>query len=210
MRIFFLFIAAAWLLASCARPRTELEKTAAYGSAAELRRLLAGPSSGQMAGALVWAARCGNAENIPLLAEAGADLNRGAGVNGWTPLMHAIHKNRIESVAALLDAGADVNARGGSDATALMMAAGYGYANIVDTLARRGADVGARNRKGATALEYAITGVSDIDRWTTGECQVETVKALASRAPVSPALSARVRSKLAKCPEVAAALRRSF
>jgi hypothetical protein len=40
------------------------------------------------------------------LAKHGAGLNMGAGVNGWTPLMRAIHKNQIESVWARLDDGA--------------------------------------------------------------------------------------------------------
>src|SRR5690348_2807456 len=83
---------------------------------------------------LVAAVRDGRTDLIPGLVKSGADPNQRAGINGWTPLLHAIHKNQKESVIALLDAGADVNARGASGKTPLMMAAGYGYTEIVNVL----------------------------------------------------------------------------
>ena len=89
---------------------------------------------------LIQAARAGRADLIPALVKQGADPNQRGGVNGWTPLMHAIHKNQKASVAALLDSGADINGRGADGGTALMMAAGYGYTDIVNLLLNRGAD----------------------------------------------------------------------
>ena len=73
---------------------------------------------------LIEAARDGRVDLIPALVKQGADPNQRAGVNGWPPLMHAIHKNQKGSVYALLDSGADINGRSTDGSTALMMAAG--------------------------------------------------------------------------------------
>lgn len=145
--------------------------------------LLAGCGARPSAPTLVGAAREGRVDLIPVLVKQGADPNQRAGVNGWTPLMHAIHKNQKGSVIALLDAGADVNARGDGALTPLMMAAGYGYTDIVNILLDRGADAHAQLPNGENALTLAVFGVADIDRFTVPDCQVSTVKALLEKAP---------------------------
>ena len=132
---------------------------------------------------LVGAARDGRTDLIPSLARQSADLNARSGVNGWTPLLHAIHKNQRASVAALLDAGADVNATAPNGMTPLMMAAGYGYTDIVNLLLDRGADARAKLPDGENALSLAVFGISDIDRFTIADCQAGTVKALLQHAP---------------------------
>jgi ankyrin repeat protein len=72
---------------------------------------------------LIAAAREGNAGRITELVKSGDDVNQRGGVNNWTPLMHAVHKNQPAAVRALIDAGADVNltagARGGDTALRL-------------------------------------------------------------------------------------------
>ncbi len=119
---------------------------------------------------LVGAARSGQTDLIATLVKEGADPNAPAGGNGWTPLMHAIHKNQKGSVIALLNAGASVDARGTEGMTPLMMAAGYGYTHIVDVLLDRGADariqLDARIQPndGENALSLAVLGMPDIDR----------------------------------------------
>src|ERR1051326_2692639 len=71
---------------------------------------------------IIGAARSGDTKAIATLLAAGADPNQRWGANGWTLLMHAIHKNQRGSVEALLAGGADANARGGSrGVTALIM-----------------------------------------------------------------------------------------
>src|SRR5260370_24720764 len=60
---------------------------------------------------LTGAARNGDIATMQALIEGGADLNQRGGVNGWPPLMHAIHKNQSAAVATLLEAGADPNQR---------------------------------------------------------------------------------------------------
>lgn len=127
---------------------------------------------------LIGAARTGDVRTIRTLAARGADMNEHGGVNDWTALENAVHKDQIESVKALLDGGADPNRTDPNGLTPLMMAAGYGYTPIVKVLLARGADTRLRDGKGSTALDYAIDGTADIDRTTIFDCQNETIKVL--------------------------------
>ena len=43
---------------------------------------------------------------IDRLLEVGADINAGSGVNGWPPIIHAIHKQQLGALAHLLEKGA--------------------------------------------------------------------------------------------------------
>src|ERR1043165_9625531 len=87
----------------------------------------------------IGAVRSGNVAEVRQKLAQGADPNAPDGVNDWTPLLHAIHKNQLGSVEALLDGHADPN-RAVNGLTPLMMAAGYGYTPIVRLLLARGAD----------------------------------------------------------------------
>jgi ankyrin repeat protein len=190
------------MLAACTTgPRTPLARAAAAGDVKEVERLLRARVAAADDDALIWAARSGAVAAIPLLVAAGANPDATSGVNGWNVLMHAIHKNKIGSVRALLDAKANVNARAGGG-TPLSMAAGYGQAEIVSLLLERGA------KPDIQSLRYAISGVSDIDNWTTRKCQTETVRLISARDPrlVSSDLLRRVGWKLHRCPELRAAL----
>jgi len=133
---------------------------------------------------LFTAARAGDLDAIRRELSAGADPDArdGAG-NGWTPLLHAVHKNQKSSVTALLDAGASVNATGQGGLTPLIMAAGYGQTEMVRLLLTRGADPNLADAHGRTALSAAITGVADIDCFTLGQCQKDTVRAILEVAP---------------------------
>lgn len=161
---------------------------------------------------LIQAARSGRTDLIPTLVKQGADPNQRAGVNGWTPLMHAIHKNQKGSVAALLDVGADINGRGADGSTPLMMAAGYGYTGIVNLLLDRGADAHLQTSDGSNALTFAVLGANDVDRFTVTDCQGPTIKAIIERVPdlklqgSSRALKAAAVVKLKSCAGVAALL----
>jgi hypothetical protein len=132
---------------------------------------------------LIEAARGGDIPQLERLLAAGANPNKTAGVNDWTPLMHAVHKGQEGSVRVLLQYGADVNGRTENGNTALIEAAGYGYAEIVAILLEAGATPDVRDRDGYTALNAAIGGVPDLDRLTVGHCQTETVRVLLQHAP---------------------------
>jgi ankyrin repeat protein len=85
---------------------------------------------------LCLAARAGDTAGIAELVRAGADVNERGGVNNWTALMHAVHKNQPGAVRALLGAGADVNATAGARGrdTALRLAEIQGLHDIATML----------------------------------------------------------------------------
>ena len=72
-------------------------------------------------------------------------------------LLDAIDRNQLGAVQSALKAGCDVNAisSAGKDMTALMKAARFGFADIVQELISAGADIRQRDRNGRTALWYA-------------------------------------------------------
>lgn len=132
---------------------------------------------------LIGAARQGDVAEVRRCLAVGANPNETGGVNGWTALMHAVHKHQVLTAVALLEGGADPNARVGKGITALMMAAGYGHTEMVRALLERGADPRLTTRDGDSALEAAVSGVPDIDKFTLGQCQTPTVKALLDKDP---------------------------
>jgi ankyrin repeat protein len=136
------------------------------------------------------AARAGDVATIRTLIKRGADPNEAAGNNNWTPLLHAIHKAQIKSVEALLDGGADINRVAGDGFTPLMMAAGYGYTDIVELLLRRGANPHVAGAGGVRPIDLAVAGVADIDRFTLFQCHEDTIQALRKADP-SISVSAR-------------------
>jgi ankyrin repeat protein len=167
-----------WLLTVLprARPRTPLAVVAAQGSPAELRRELeVHPDihGNESLDALVWASRSGRTDSIAELAHAGVSPNQqDSGPNGWPPLMHAVHKNQLESVRSLLSAGAEPDLANPAGLTPLMLAAAQGEGEIVEELLASGADPRLKQPGGETALTYAATAAD-----------ARCVKALLHRAP---------------------------
>ncbi len=165
-------------------PSSSLAKAAFEGEAAKVRDLLAkGADPNGAEGPLILAARAGQVTVIQILLRAGADPNQRGGVNDWTVLMHAVHKNQEGAAVSLLEGGADPNAATGHGETPLMMAAGYGQTGMVRILLSHGADPRAKDVHGASALDNALTGTLDIDDITLGRCRTETVRALLDAAP---------------------------
>ncbi|HUP60044.1 MAG TPA: ankyrin repeat domain-containing protein [Thermoanaerobaculia bacterium] len=121
----------------------------------------------------------------------GADPNAPGGGNGWTPLLHAVHKNQLGTAAALLDAGAGVDRPGASGITPLMMAAGYDNKEMTALLLARGANPRMTEGDGSTALDFAIAGVPDIDRFTYFRCNQSTAAMLAKVSPPPRAATMR-------------------
>jgi hypothetical protein len=197
------FVAGAAVVSYVRRPRpaeSPLGRAAEAGDAATIRGLAAAGAdvNARERGLtpLMEAARAGRVESVGALLDAGADPNlRDCAVNGWTPLIHALHKHQNAAARALVERGADVNARAGACAadpaeggmTALMYAAMYDNEEMVKFLLERGADPRAADGK-ENALTYAVGGASlgrlaDIDRAATHPCPVETVRALLASAP---------------------------
>jgi ankyrin repeat protein len=124
--------------------------------------------------ALDWAAGQGYVEIVKLLLDRGADVNVKDKMLGFTPLMTATRSGHTEIAKLLLDRGADVNVVSGAVAfswtsfdgsrsesgvrggwTALMIAAQYGYVDIVKSLLERKADINLKDANGDTALKLA-------------------------------------------------------
>ncbi len=169
-------------------PTLPLALVAARNAVATVRQLLADgyapdePDGGLTA--LMWAARAGALDAMTALIDGGADLNARDERNGWTPLLHAVHKQQSPAVRLLLERGADPNARTAA-LTPLLMAAADSDPTIVALLLDHGADPSARGYGGATALSQAVSGgaLSDIDRPLLGGCRTQTVRALLDRDP---------------------------
>jgi cytohesin len=153
-----------WTLTSLLpRPRPEgpVERAVAGGSAEELRRALeihpVDLEDSHGFTAMDWAARTGRTEALRALIRAGADRNgRDHGPNGWTPLLHAVHKEQLAAVRTLLAAGADPNRRSDNGLTPLMLASAQGEPEIVEELLRAGADPRLHGPVRWTALEQAV------------------------------------------------------
>lgn len=102
---------------------------------------LLGCAVGTQVPPLCAAARAGDTTLIEALLGSGEDVNQRGGVNNWTALMHAVHKNQPAAVEALLEAGADVNATAGArgHTTALLLAESEGMPRIAALLRAHGA-----------------------------------------------------------------------
>src|SRR5258706_1809111 len=173
-------------------PGSPAVATASHGDVAAMKKMLDArldPNTRDAAGytPLIAAARVGDFAMIRLLTSRGADPNLPDGaVNSWTPLLHAVHKAQPGSIAALLDAGANANGADTHGTTPLIMAAGYGYTDIVKILLARGANPRLPMRDGLTAIDLARSGSPDIDGLTVFDCQDDTVKALLAADPKLP------------------------
>ncbi|MEA2328755.1 MAG: uncharacterized protein QOE68_3714 [Thermoanaerobaculia bacterium] len=191
-RLALLILYITFTLACHYGPSSPAAAAASGGDLAGMKRMLdAGldPNAHDSAGytPLIAAARAGNVEVIRLLTSRGANPNLSdTAVNSWTPLLHAVHKSQPGAIAALLDAGANPNEADPHGTTSLMLAAGYGYTDIVKILLAHKANPRLAASDGITAIDLARSGVPDIDRFTVFHCQEDTVKALLAADPKLP------------------------
>ena len=145
-------------------PETPLANAAVAGRTEEVRRLIQeGADVHALAGAgftaFAWAARAGQIEAMHILKEAGAPLDgKDQGVNGWTPIMHALHKDQTKAALTLLEWGADPNATSRSGTTPLMRAACENEPEVVRALLDRGADPRRTTNDGDNVLDFAVNG----------------------------------------------------
>lgn len=94
---------------------------------------------------------------LPILIDAGADVNVRIGGKRDSPLHWAVSDGPPEVIRALIDAGADVNARNHHGYTPLHWAAlARSAPEVIRALLEGGADVDARDRGGDTPLLCAL------------------------------------------------------
>jgi hypothetical protein len=76
----------------------------------------------------------------------------------WTPLMQAVRFARVQEVGSLLASGScDVDAQQSEGISALMIAAQYGYTEILESLIRAGANVRLTDDRGWNAVFFAAS-----------------------------------------------------
>ena len=170
---------------------TALGAAAAAGDLAAVEALLqhAGADPDAMAeagwGPLHLASRHADPGILRVLVAAGADIELRDQVNGWTPLLHAIHVRNGPAVAALVEVGADVNRTGKGGITPLIMAAGYGMTGTVRLLLDSGANP--RAEMGGLNALWAAAGGGAINDFTDGpplgECFPDVIEILQAHAP---------------------------
>ncbi len=93
-----------------------------------------------------------------MLLEHGANPNIIVGEEGTPPLVTAILSRDLPVARMLLRFGAQPNFTRKSGGSALMIAAGYGYAELVNELLERGATVSLEDGDGNNALDHAAFG----------------------------------------------------
>ena len=98
---------------------------------------------------------CKSVEMAKILIQYGANPE-GDGPAPDNPLVFIAYENNIELVKYLLEIGVDPNVLDdGMGSTAIMMASGYGYDELIQILLHHGAKVYKANRVGFTALHKA-------------------------------------------------------
>jgi len=106
----------------------------------------------------------GDVQAVRALVQQGADVNA-RGVDGTSPLHHAVSSDHLDVADLLLKAGANVAAADRYGVTPLSLAALNGNASIIRRLLDAGADPNAADPTGETALMTAAkTGMPDAMR----------------------------------------------
>ncbi|MET1175768.1 ankyrin repeat domain-containing protein [Paenibacillus amylolyticus] len=98
------------------------------------------------------AAQAGHTDEvIRFITQQGNRLNE-RDILGRTPLMAAVHGNKIDTARMLVDAGADINLRDARLDNLLLYASAEGMYDMVELAITAGADTRLTNRFGGTAL----------------------------------------------------------
>jgi ankyrin repeat protein len=146
------------------RPQGGLSALAVEGRVEEIAKQLgtgADPNAFEDHGftPLGWAARYGQTGAMRVLFDGGAKLDLpDRGPNGWTPIMHALHKGQTKTALALLEWEADANAKAPNGVTPLMRAACEKNPEVVRALLEHGADPHAETLDHVNVLTYAVEG----------------------------------------------------
>jgi hypothetical protein len=94
---------------------------------------------------------------IQYLLSHGADV-KGRNGAGWSPLLFATGRDRLEAAKALIASGADVNGADNNGIFPLMIAACKGYRGSIELLAEKGANMNMASTDGQTPLMCASAG----------------------------------------------------
>src|ERR1700726_4067318 len=119
----------------------------------------------------------GDQKALGLFLAAGFDINK-PNTAGYTGLMVAAERGRVDIVKLLLDHKADSNVSGRDGSTALMLAAENNQPEIVKSLINRGADPNRQDNNGWTAvLKAAYQGNSKCIEVLASQSKLEVDRA---------------------------------
>jgi ankyrin repeat protein len=104
---------------------------------------------------LTEASRHGDSEVVKLLLQAGADMELRTTDGGWTSLILAVSKNRVDTVRTLISAGAKLQATDDRNHDALTEAVYQGHWDVARMLIEHGAQVNTADHRGNTPLHCA-------------------------------------------------------
>ena len=129
------------------------------------------PVVGRYQTTLSVAAEEGHLGIVKLLAQAQCDIQF-RGINGWTPLIHAAKKGRVDVVRFLLDDGVDHNI-GTDGETAICWAAQGGHLEVVKLLLENGADPEPKSSTGAVL--YPLTWAIEHEHYTVAQLLLTSI-----------------------------------
>lgn len=109
---------------------------------------------------LLFAARVAENDILEILLAHDADVNIGDNKGIYTPLMHAIERQKPEMVDTLLKYKAHINILNAIDETPLILAAEKGEPEIVKRLIDNGAEVNLKGSRNSTALVFAVANAN--------------------------------------------------
>ncbi len=132
-----------------------------FGKASRKRKTIYPPDLNEQ---MLASAMRGDTAGVISAVAKGADVNAKGEYSGWTPLILASKKGKIEMVNFLLSHGADVNTKSGvRSRTAIMEAARNRNVEVVKALLFGNPDLDAADWEGDTVLMFAaISGQHEI------------------------------------------------
>lgn len=106
---------------------------------------------------------------VRMLLEHNAKVNAMDSRNGWTPLFIAVANKDIKMLGILVEFGAKVNAQSYSGNSALHIATGRGYTDVVKVLVQYGADLSLKNSHWDTPVNVA--NANEMSQLLRGICR---------------------------------------
>jgi uncharacterized protein len=138
-------------------------------------------------------AAAGNLDGVRQQLARGVDVNRRFGGDGVTALFRAAAMNRVQVARFLLANHADPNIGDAENGTPLLIAAAYGYSDVVSVLISAGADVNAaESRYRITPLiQAAMRGHLQVVQLLLKAGAITSAKAIDGKTALDKACNAR-------------------
>ncbi|XP_071842194.1 uncharacterized protein [Apostichopus japonicus] len=121
---------------------------------------------------------------VRMLLENGANVNAMDSRNGWTPLFIAVANQDIGMLGILVEFRAKVNAQSYSGNSALHIATGRGYTDVVKVLVQYGADLSLKNSHWETPVNVANANANEMGQLLRRICRGSPTATLMTPTPM--------------------------